>query len=79
MPGRTFLVDRSFLFPNELRTINSRTGKSRLTILMLAATFVRLECLMKNARIRTTVSARESALMGPGTCGTCRCRPFVSS
>ena len=36
---------------------------------MAAATFVPFEWYMNNARIRTTLSAHESALMGSGTSG----------
>ena len=36
---------------------------------MAAATPDRFEWYMNNARIRTTLSARESTLMGSGTCG----------
>ena len=44
-------------------------GKSRLRILMEAATFQRFQWYLNNARIRTTLSVRESALMAAGTCG----------
>ena len=54
-------------FPGELKNKNSRKEKSRLRILMAAATFERIQWYMNNTRIRTTPSARESALMGPGT------------
>ena len=57
------------MFPNEMRNKNSLKRKSRLRIPIAAATFVRFEWYMNNARIRTTLSARESALMGSGTCG----------
>ena len=56
------------MFPNELKNKNSRKGKSRLRILMAAATFGRFEWYMNNARIRTTLSARESTLVASGTC-----------
>ena len=36
---------------------------------MSAAKLVRFEWYTNNARIRTTLSSRESALMGSGTCG----------
>ena len=55
--------------PNEVANKNTRKGKSRLRILMAAATPDRFEWYMNNARIRTTLSARESTLMGSGTCG----------
>ena len=56
-------------FPHELVNKNSRKGKSRLRILMAAATFQRFQWYLNNARIRTTLSVRESALMAAGTCG----------
>ena len=56
-------------FPGELKNKYSRKGESRLRILMAVATFERFQWYMNNARIRTTLSARESALMGSGTCG----------
>ena len=80
------------MFPGQFTNKNTRKGKSRLRILMAAATFVRFEWYMNNARMRTTLSARESALMESGTCGnealhaelrvfsgkgtTCRCPPL---
>ena len=57
------------MFPDEVANKNTRKGKSRLRILMAAATPDRFEWYMNNARIRTTLSARESTLMGSGTCG----------
>ena len=36
---------------------------------MAASTFGRFEWYMNNARIRTTLSARQSTLMASGTCG----------
>ena len=57
------------LFPNELKNKNSQKGKSRRRTLMAAARFVRFEWYMNNARIRTSLSARESTLMASGNCG----------
>ena len=45
-----------------------KEGKSRLRILMVAATFVRFEWCMNDARMRTTLLARESTLTASGTC-----------
>ena len=42
------------MFPDELTNKNTRKGKSRLRILMAAATIVRFKLYMNNARIRTT-------------------------
>ena len=63
------LATVSTLFPAELRNKHSRKGKSRLRILMAAATFARFQWYLNNARVRTTLSAPESALVGSGTCG----------
>ena len=57
------------MFPDEVANKNTRKGKSRLRVLMAPATPDRFEWYMNNAMIRTTLSARESALMGSGTCG----------
>ena len=63
------LATVSTLYPGELKNRYSRKGKSRLRILMAAATFGRFQWYLNNARPRTTLSARESALRGAGTCG----------
>ena len=57
------------MFPDGVENKNTRKGKSRLRILMAPAKPDRFEWYMNNARIRTTQSARESTLMGSGTCG----------
>ena len=59
----------STCYPGEMKNWHSRKGKSRLRILMAAATFGRFQWYLNNAQLRTTLSARESALMGTGTCG----------
>ena len=64
------LVAVATMFPNELKNKNSRKGKSRFRFfLMAAATFGRFEWYKNNARIRRTLSARQSTLMASGTCG----------
>ena len=57
------------MFPDEVASKNTWKGKSKLRILMAAATPDRFEWYMNNAKIRTTLSARESTLMGSSTCG----------
>ena len=53
-----------------MRNKHSRKGKSRLRLLMAAATFSRFAWYLNNARICSTTTGHESALLGTGTCGS---------
>ena len=44
------------LFPEEMKNKHSQKGKSRLRLLMAAATFQRYQWYLNNARLRSTVA-----------------------
>ena len=57
------------LYPDEVKNNHSRKGKSRLRLLMAAATFPRYQWYLNNARIRSALTGQQAALLGTGTCG----------
>ena len=52
-----------------MKNKHSRKGKTRLQLLMAAATFQRYQWFLSSARLRSTVAFQEAALLGTGTCG----------
>ena len=56
-------------YPEEMKNKHSRKGKSKLLLLMAAATFQRYQWYLNNARLRSTVACQQAALLGTGTCG----------
>ena len=57
------------LYPEDMKNKHSRKGKSRLRLLMAAATLPRYQWYLDDARIRSTVTGQQAALLGTGTCG----------
>ena len=58
------------LYPEGMKNKHSGKGKSRLRLLMAAATFQRYQWYLNNARLRSTVACQQAALLGTGTCGS---------
>ena len=56
------------LCPEGMKNKHSRKGKSRLRLLVAAATFQRCQWYLNNARLRSTVACQQAALLGTGTC-----------
>ena len=57
------------LYSEEMKNKHSKKGKSRLRLLVAAATFQRYQWYLNNARLRSTVACQQAALLGTETCG----------
>ena len=57
------------LYPKGMKNTHSQKGKSRLRLLMVAATFQRYQWCLDIARLRSTVACQQAAQLGTGTCG----------
>ena len=57
------------LFLEETKNKHFWRRKSRLRLLMAAATFPRYQWYLNSARLRSTVTGQQASLLGTGTCG----------
>ena len=57
------------LYTEGMKHKHSRKGKSRLRLLVAAATFQRYRWYLNSARLRSTVACQQTALLRTGTCG----------
>ena len=63
------LASVATLYPEEVKNKHSWKEKSRLRLLIAAATFQRYQRYLNSARLRSTVACQQAALLGTGTCG----------